>query len=289
MRRYFAALTILLLPILANSQEIEPVHVNGNVYMLKGAGGNIGLAIGEDGNFLVDDQYGKMSEKIAAAVKALDDRPIKFVINTHFHPDHTGSNEFLANAGSIVIAHQSVRTRLSVEQFVPYFNNRHDALPEAGLPVVTFTRDLTFHMNDDDIEVLFVGPAHTDGDAIVVFHSANVIHTGDIYFSHGYPFADLSNGGSMKGVIKAVERILTFCNDSTKLIPGHGTITDAAELKAWHEMLVTVYNRVKAAFDDGKSLEEIVAAKPTVEFDGAHKGAIPGKDFVEFIYTELGK
>ena len=148
MRHIVTALALILIPILAIAQEIEPVHVNGNVYMLKGAGGNIGLAIGEDGNFLVDDQYGKMSEKIAAAVKALDPRPIKFVINTHSHPDHTGSNEFLANTGSIIIAHEDVRKSLAVEQFVPYFNNHRDALPEAALPVVTFTRDLTFHMND---------------------------------------------------------------------------------------------------------------------------------------------
>jgi len=289
MRRIITALALILIPILANAQEIVPIHVNDNVYMLKGRGGNIGLAIGEDGNFLIDDQYGAMSEKIAAAVRALDDRPIKFIINTHAHPDHTGSNVFMAQAGGIIVAHEDTRKRLAVEQFVPYFNNRHEALPKEGLPIVTFTRDLTFHMNNDDIEALYVGPAHTDGDVIVIFHNANVIHTGDIYFSHGYPFADFANGGSMKGVTKAVERILSFCNDSTKLIPGHGEITSSAELRDWHEMLVTVYDRVKAEFDRGKSLAEIVASKPTAEFDATHKGAIPPEDYVGFIYTDLSK
>lgn len=267
--------------------KIETVEAGENVYMLKGSGGNIGLFVSDDGIFLIDDQFAPLHDKIKTAISALSDKPITFLLNTHFHPDHTGGNELIGQSGSVIIAHENVRKRLSVKMLIPYFKAELPPLPTAGRPVVTFTTDLSFHMGDERIDVIHVAPSHTDGDAIVVFNKANVIHTGDIYFSGAYPFVDLDNGGSVSGLIKAAETILSLADDNTRLIPGHGDITGKKEFEAYYQMIIEITKQVTSLAAEGKTLDEIIAANPTASYDSSFKGMIPPESFVEFIWREI--
>lgn len=208
--------------------------------MLLGAGGNIGVSVGADGVFVIDDRYAPLTEKIKAAVRALSTAPIRFVINTHWHGDHTGGNENLAHDGTLIIAQENVRKRMSVEQFIAAFNSRVPPKPVVALPVVTFTDGVTFYLNGDTIQVLHVKAAHTDGDAIIYFRKANVIHAGDTFFNGFYPFIDASTGGSLDGMTAAADQILSLANDQTRIIPGHGPLGGRAEVKAFRDMLATV-------------------------------------------------
>ncbi|MCP4249053.1 MAG: MBL fold metallo-hydrolase, partial [bacterium] len=200
--------------------EIETTKVAENLYMLVGAGGNIGLSVGPDGAFLIDDQFAPLTEKITAAIKAVTEAPIRFVVNTHWHFDHTGGNENLGKAGAVIVAHENVRRRMSTEQFIAAFDRRVPASPPGALPVITFADAVTFHLNGDELHVFHVAPAHTDGDSIVHFRKANVLHLGDTFFDGMYPFIDVSAGGSIAGMIEAVDRALKLCDDKTKIIPG---------------------------------------------------------------------
>jgi glyoxylase-like metal-dependent hydrolase (beta-lactamase superfamily II) len=268
--------------------EIKTEKLSDGVYMLVGRGGNIGLSAGEDTVFMIDDQYAPLTEKIKAAVAAISDMPIQFILNTHYHGDHVGGNEALGEAGSVIVAHENVRARLSTEQFMEFHKRKVPPYSKAALPVITFTRDVTFHLNGDDIRVFHVEHAHTDGDAIIHFEKANVIHMGDVYFEGMYPFIDLSAGGSIDGVIAAVERVLGMANDKTKIIPGHGPLSDRAGLTAYHDMLTSIRNRIAALITEGKSLDEIVASEPSKEFDEVWgQGFIKPADLAEFIYTSL--
>ena len=188
--------------------------------MLMGAGGNLGLAVGNDAVFLIDDQYAPLTPKIQAAIAAITRKPVQFVLNTHWHGDHTGGNERFAEAGALIVAHDNVRKRMSSEQFLDFFKMRVEPSPRAALPLVTFGADVTFHINGDEVMALHCPAAHTDGDAIVHFRRADVIHMGDIYFNYLYPFIDKSSGGSADGVIAAVDRALALATDRTKIIPG---------------------------------------------------------------------
>lgn len=281
----------------AAAQDFENVKFTStkaadNIYMLQGAGGNIGLFFGEDGIFLIDDQFAPLHEKLIAKVNELTgsadiDLYNAFLINTHFHGDHTGGNELLGKSGAIIIAHENGRQRLTAENYVPFFDSHNAALPKAGLPVITFSKDITFHLNGDSVRVVHVGQAHTDGDAFVHFTKANVIHAGDILFMQTYPFIDLDNGGSVAGVIKGTEMILALCNDKTKIIPGHGDMTDRTGLAGYHKMLTTTYATVGRLVDDGKTLEQIQAVKPTAEFDAEFAGFVSGDAFVGLLYRDL--
>ena len=246
---------------------IEAIRAADNVYMLKGQGGNIGLSIGEDGAFLIDDQFAPLTEKILAAVGELTDEPVRFVVNTHWHGDHTGGNENLGKTGAILVAHENVRQRLSTEQFIQFFDRKVEPSPEEALPVITFADSLTFHWNDDVLRIVHVGPAHTDGDSFIHFRNANVVHTGDLYFARGYPFIDTSSGGSLAGVIDAADRILAVVNDRTSIIPGHGPLSNARELRAYRDMLKTAHDRVRKLVDEGRSRDEVIAARPTGDLD----------------------
>jgi len=247
--------------------QIEPEKVADGIYMLEGAGGNIGLSTGSDGAFLIDDQFAPLSAKILAAVKSLTPEPLRFLVNTHWHGDHTGGNENMRQAGAIIVAHENVRRRMSEEHFNPTFQSTTPASPADALPVVTFADAVTIHWNGNTIRVFHVEPAHTDGDSIIQFVEKDVIHMGDCFFNGGYPFIDVSSGGKVDGVIAAAERVLAVATDKTRLIPGHGPLGTKADLQTYHDVVKTVRDRVKALKDQGKTKEEVVAAKPSAEFD----------------------
>ncbi len=265
--------------------SIKSIRITDSVYMLTGRGGNIGLSVGEDGVFLIDDQFAPLTDKILAAVAELTDDPIQFVVNTHWHPDHTGGNENLGEAGAIIVAHENVRKRMSTEQFIAAFNNRSPPSPAEALPVITFTDSITFHYNGDELRVAHMEPAHTDGDSVIFFRKANVVHMGDTYFNGMYPFIDVGSGGSIDGMIKAARRVLGQVNDRTKIIPGHGALSDAGGLLAYVEMLETVRGRVQKLVDEGKSREDVVAARPTRDFDAQWGGGFLEPDkWVGIVY-----
>jgi len=263
--------TLLASPVRAqqdfSSVRIEPEKVADGIYVLKGAGGNIGLSVGEDGAFMIDDQFAPLSEKILAAVKAITAEPLRFVVNTHWHGDHTGGNESMGKAGALLVAHENVRRRMSAEQFNATFDRTTPPSPPGALPVVTFTDALTFHWNGQTIRVFHVDPAHTDGDSIIHFVEADVLHMGDLFFNGSYPYIDVSSGGRIGGVVSAAERVLKAAGDRTRLIPGHGPVGTKADLEAYRDVVATVGDRVAALKAQGRSREEVVAAKPTAELD----------------------
>ena len=268
--------------------EIETVRVAPGVYMLIGAGGNIGLSVGEDGVFMIDDQFAPLTDRILAAVRKVTDQPVRFVVNTHWHGDHTGGNENLGKAGAILVAHENVRRRLSTDQFMKEFNRSVPARPEEALPVVTFTDALTFHWNGDALHVFHVEDAHTDGDAIIHFRRANVVHMGDTYFSGMYPFIDVSADGSIDGVIEAADRVLAFANERTRIIPGHGPLSGVSELRDYRDMLATVRDRIRPMVAAGKSRREVVESKPTRDFDEAWGGGFMKPDrWVGIVYDGM--
>ena len=270
--------------------QIKTVRVSDNVYMLVGSGGNIGLSIGEDGAFMIDDQFAPLTDKILAAVRTLTDQPVRFLVNTHWHGDHTGGNENLGNAGAIIVAHENVRESMSSEHFMKAFNRTVPASPEAALPIVTFTDAMTFHWNGDDVHVFHVKPAHTDGDSMIHFRSANVLHTGDTFFNGMYPYIDVSSGGSIDGMIAAADTALKLCNDQTQIIPGHGELADADDLRAYREVLQAVRDRVRSLVDAGKTRDEVIAAKPSAEFDADWGGGFMQPDvWVGIVYDGMTK
>jgi cyclase len=270
--------------------QIRTIPVAPGLHMLVGRGGNLAVSTGDDGVFLIDDQYAPLTEKIRAAIAALSDAPIRFVLNTHWHGDHTGGNENFGRAGALIFAHDNVRKRLSVEQVMEALGQRVPPSPEVALPVVTFADAVTFHLNGEDMHAFHVPPAHTDGDALVHFRRADVIHMGDIYFSRGFPFVDLSSGGSVEGLIAAVDRVLAMASSKTKLIPGHGPLSTWAELEEYRGMLVTIRDRVGDALARGQTLEQVLAARPTREFDETWgQDFINPESFARTVYRSLAQ
>jgi cyclase len=267
--------------------EVTSEKVAEGVYMLKGAGGNIGVSVGADGVFLIDDQYAPLTPKIKAAVAALSDKPIRFVLNTHWHGDHVGGNENLGSSGVLLVAHENVRKRMSTEQFIEAFGSKVPAAAAAALPVVTFADAVTFHLNGEEIHGFHVPPAHTDGDSLVHFRKANVLHGGDTFFNGMYPFIDLSSGGSVAGVIGAAERMLALANEGTKIIPGHGPVATKADLKAYRDMMATISGRVAAQVKAGKTLEEVTASAPAADLDAKWgQGFLKGPQFISIVYKD---
>jgi cyclase len=288
-------LLLLAVPALLEAQvnydtiQVRAQQVGRNVYVLTGAGGNIGLSVGDDAAFIVDDQFAPLTPKIVAAIKGISNKDVRFVVNTHWHGDHSGGNENLGRAGAVIVAHANVRKRMSTEQFLARFNQRFPPAPKAALPVVTFVDSVAMHINGDDMVVVHVPSAHTDGDAIVMFTAANVIHMGDTFMTIGYPFIDLASGGTANGFVRAADRALASCNAQTIVIPGHGPTTDCAGLRAWRNMIATIQDRVRAEMQKGRTLAQIKAAGLTKEFDDRWgKSFIPAADFVESVYQSLG-
>lgn len=271
--------------------QVKATRITDHVYVLTGAGGNIGLEFGDDGVLLVDDEYAPMVPKIRAAIAQITSQPVRFVIDTHWHPDHTGGNELLARAGAIIVSPDDLRRRLATDQPNEMFGRTFPALPRAGLPVITFSDSITFHVNGDSVLAFHPAPAHTDGDAIVFFRGANVVSMGDILFWHVYPIIDYGSGGSVDGMIAATDRVLAMTNDGTRYIPGHGgPVVGRAEVLAERALLATIRDRVQRLIDEGKTLAEIQATHPTAEYDRDWDGkGVPADRFVSMVYYSLVK
>ncbi len=271
--------------------EIETVIVTDNVYMLIGYGGNIGVSVGEDGVLLIDCQVPQMVEKIKAAVSKLNEGPIRFVLNTNWHYDHADGNELMAKAGAIVIAHKNSRKQMLSEWIAPEISPdfKVPPYPEAALPVITVDDSMTLHFNGDEIQAIHFPNAHSDGDLAFYFQKANVIHSGDLYFSNGFPFINVTSGGTIDGMIRATDRILCMINANTKVIPGHGPLSSREELQAYRDILVTARERIAKLIEVGKTLDEILEEKPTEGLYKGEKSSLPAEVFIKVIYMDLTK
>lgn len=268
--------------------QFKTTKLTDQLFMLQGKGGNLGLIVGDDGAFLIDDDYAGLSDKIKAAIAKQTDAPLRFVINTHWHADHTGGNTALGRAGATIVAHENVRKRLSSEQFIEAFDSRVPPTAPAGLPVITFAQGLSFHLNGEEIDVIHVPPAHTDGDAIVHFRTSNVMHTGDVYFNGVYPFIDVSSGGRIDGMIAGADRILALVDEQTKIIPGHGGLSNKVELAAYRAMLADVRDSVGKLIEAGKTREQVIAAKPTRDYDEKWgQGFLSPDKWVGIVYDSM--
>ena len=283
---FTAAVTLCGLPAFGQDfdrVQIKATHLTDHVWTLEGAGGNMAISAGEDGIFLIDDQFAPLTDKILAAIAKIQPGPVRFVLNTHWHGDHTGGNE---NIGKT--AQDNVRKRMSGKQFMEYLKKEVPASAAGALPVVTFSETVTFHINGDTVKAIHMPHAHTDGDAIVHFQKADVLHMGDLYFAGQYPFIDLSSGGSVDGLLAGVESALEMSGDKTWIIGGHGPTGHKQDLENYLAMIRRVRDRVAALKKGGKSLEEAVAAKPTADLDETWGGGwIKADDFVRFVYKSL--
>ena len=272
------------------SEEVKIVAtpVTEHVYMITGKGGNIGLLIGEDGTFLIDDQFAPLTEKIVATIKSVGGEVPKFLINTHYHGDHTGGNENLGQGGTLIFSHDNVRERLSTGSFIPAFDMKREAVSRIGLPVVTFSEDISFHLNGDTIRVIHVPHAHTDGDSFVYFEKANVIHAGDLFFNGFYPFIDVNHGGSLKGMINAVDNVMALADDNTKIIAGHGPLGDKEQLVQYRQMLGIAYERLRKFKAEGKTAQETAAANPLADLEATWgDGMFKSDRWIEIIYSGI--
>lgn len=267
---------------------IRTEKVAEGVYALFGNGGNIGASVGEDGVFIIDDQFAPLTPAINTALAALSPAPVRFVLNTHWHFDHTGGNENYGKAGALIVAHDNVRARMSVPQAMEFFQQAVPASPPAALPVVTFNDAVSLHFNGDEVRAVHVDRAHTDGDAIIQFRKANVIHAGDVFFNGMYPFVDLGSGGSIAGTLAAVDTMLAMSDATTRIIPGHGPVAGRAELEDYRRMLTDTVTRVRTLKAGGKSVDEIVAATPNADYDATWANSfINGERYVRMLYALL--
>ncbi len=271
-----------------DSVEITSQHIAGNVHMIQGRGGNIGVSAGEDGVYLVDDQFAPLTERILAKVREISDGPVRFVLNTHWHGDHTGGNENLGNAGVVIVAHDNVYERMSTDQMNKIFGRTTPASPKAALPTITFNQTTTFHLNGEEIHAFRVSPSHTDGDTVVFFKSSNVIHMGDTFFNGRFPFIDTESGGRLDGVISTADLVLSMTNDATKIIPGHGPLAGREELTAYRDTLIRARNELNVLIAEGKSLEDILAARPFEDLYQSWGGSEdPPVSFITIAYYDL--
>lgn len=256
-------LSLVAFPALAQDVDWDAVSITsedlgGGIHVLFGRGGNIGLSTGDDGALLVDDQYAPLTDKILAAVRSITGEPVRFVVNTHWHGDHTGGNENLGKAGSLIVAHENVRRRMNPADFADLVGRSDQAAPEA-LPVVTFDHGVTLHWNGLAIEAVHAPTAHTDGDSIIFFRGANVVHMGDLFFNGAFPFIDVDSGGHVDGLIAAAEKVAAATDGQTKIIPGHGPVTDRATLVKYGEALKMARERISERVAAGQSEDDAAA------------------------------
>ncbi len=235
--------------------EMKVHPVIGQVHYIEGMGGNIGLFVGDDGVFLIDDQYAPLTDKIVAAVRTVSDKPIRFLVNTHMHPDHTGGNENFGKMGTLIFGHDNVRSQMEAAGY------------KEETPLVTYGEDMSFHINGETVYAFKTPNAHTNNDSYIFFKGSNAVHTGDIYRTTSYPYIDTANGGSFVGAIKALDLLVEISNADTKIIPGHGVISNVGEVRAWRDMLLVIRDRVQSSIDAGQTLEQIQAAGLTKEYD----------------------
>ena len=270
--------------------EIKVTKVSGNIYMLEGVGGNIGASVGEDGIVIVDDQFAPLAEKIQAALKGITDKPVRFIINTHYHGDHTGGNEPFSNAGSTVIAQDNVRKRLvsgGTAGNGGSIKMENKPASKATLPTITFANDVTVHLNGEDIRALHFPAGHTDGDAIIFFPRNNVVHMGDDFVRYGFPFIDVASGGSIQGLISAMEKSIAMLPADVKVIPGHGALSNLDDVRAFVKMLKETSAVVQKAIDRHQTLEQMKQAKilaPWQQFSGSF---VNTDAFIETLYNSL--
>lgn len=263
-----------------DSVEMSVHPVSGNVSYIEGMGGNIGLFTGEDGVFLIDDQYAPLTDKIVAAIRTVSDEPIRFLVNTHMHPDHTGGNENFGRMGTMIFGHDNVRSQMASAEYTQ------------APPLVTFSEDMSFHINGETVHVFKVPSAHTNGDVFIKFEGSNVVHTGDVYRTTTFAYIDTNNGGSFLGTIAAHDLLIEVADADTKIVPGHGIVSSVADVTAVRDMLVVIRDRVAAAIRDGKSLEEIQGAGLTAEYDerwaGESRIGSPGA-LLEAAYADMAE
>jgi cyclase len=296
MKTFVLIAAILISGTLTSAQQnmdtvtIRPVKVKDNLFMLKGNGGNIGLLSGPDGSFMVDDQYAPLSEKIVAAITKLTPNAVKYLVNTHVHGDHSGGNENFGKQGITIVAQENVRMRMTKPYTNPMNNQTTPPRDPSAWPLVTFDETIRLHLNGEDIEIThFKLGAHTDGDAVVQFKNANVLHAGDLFVRYGYPYIDGSRGGTYKGFIKSLDKIIEMTDDQTVIMPGHGELATRHDVKALRDKLVDIGDKVAAAVKKGKKLEDIPGLGITDPYDAElGKGFQKGKDFVMMIGRELG-
>ncbi len=284
----FAA-TASLLAVSASAQgrfdnvEIEAEEVAPGVAVLFGAGGNIGVSYGEDATLMIDDQFAPLSTKIETAVADLGATPVKYVVNTHWHGDHTGGNEHFGGTGATIFAHDNVRVRL----LEPSTDGQ--ATAREALPVVTYPQGMRFHLNGDTINVMYFGGGHTDGDSVVMWEEDNVIHMGDLYFKiNGYPFIDVNSGGSVYNAMRTLDIVIAMIDDDTKVIPGHGPMSNKAELVAYRAIIGEAVSRIDALREEGMTIEQAVSAQPLADIDRGEGGFISADAFVTAVWNSEG-
>lgn len=289
----FSVLSLNLLASLAFAQgqdfskvEMKATHVAGNIWMLEGSGGNIGVSVGPDGLLIVDDQFAPLADKIKAALKGLGEGKLKFVINTHWHGDHTGGNPVFG-VDSTIIAHTNVRKRLSSTNTV--MNQTVEPAPKVALPVITFDESLSVHFNGEEIKAIHYPNGHTDGDGVIYFTGANVVHMGDDFVTYGFPFVDLNSGGSVEGIIKTVGNVIAKVPANAKIIPGHGPLSTVEDMKKFQQVLIETSDIVRKQMQAGKSLDEIKAAGLPAKYDSWSKGFITTPIWIETIYKSATK
>lgn len=296
MKRLVYTVMVALLALLFDSQKavtkeqvtIESIRITDNIYMLRGKGGNMGVFIGKDGTFLVDDQFAPLSDKIITAITDLGGEVPKFIINTHYHGDHTGGNENFGKYGALIVSHDNVRERLKNGSYIEVFDKKRGPVPAIGLPVITFADEITFHLNNELVKIAHAPGSHTDGDAFIVFESANVVHAGDLVFNGFYPFIDVSHGGSLQGMIDGVKRLLTFTDTETVIIPGHGPVADRDDVVEFLAMLETAQERLSKLKKEGKSVQEVIALNPLADFEDEWGGVMfTGAKWIEIVFPGI--
>ena len=266
--------------------EIKVIKAAGTVYMLQGMGGNIGVSVGDDGILIVDDQYAPLADKIKAALKGITDKPVKFVLNTHWHGDHTGGNPYFGESAPI-IAHENVRKRLQSGGNITFLKMEVPPAPKAALPMVTFDDKVTVHINGEDIRAIHFPKGHTDGDIVVFFPQSNVVHMGDDFFAGMFPFVDLDSGGSVQGLIADIAQIIPMLPPDAKVIPGHGPLSNLDDLRKFEDMLRGTSAAVAAAMKQGKTLDQMKQEEVLANFADWGKGFLKADQFTEILYNDL--
>jgi len=264
--------------------QIKVTHVAGTVYMLEGAGGNIGASVGDDGIVIIDDQFAPLAEKIRAALKGITDKPVRFVINTHWHFDHTGGNAYFQKQGPI-IAHDNVRERLRSGGKILDMDMK--PVPAQALPIITFAHDVSIHLNGEDIRAIHFPHGHTDGDAVIFFPKSNVVHMGDDFVTYGFPFIDLASGGSARGMIAACEKVIGSVPADAKIIPGHGGLSSVADLRPYVAMLKDASARVAAGIKAGRSVQQLKDEKVLAGYEKWNGSFVTTDKFIETLYDDL--
>ena len=293
MKKLLVPLVALLFVVSVHAQQqdfskvqMKVTKVAGNVYMLEGAGGNIGVSVGSDGILIVDDQFAPLADKIRAALKGIADKKLHFILNTHWHGDHTGGNAAFSPEATI-IAHDNVRKRMAVEQKSEFFKNTTPASPKEALPVITFDQTLTVHFNDEEIRAIHFPHGHTDGDSVIFFTASNVVHLGDDFFAGRFPFVDLESGGSVEGLIKNVGEIITKIPEGAKLIPGHGPLSTIDDLKTYHNMLLKTTEIVRQKIAAGKTLDQVKSEGLPDEWKSWGTAFIKTDMWLEIVFRSL--